>query len=95
MEFALMKIVTNGVWAPADKPGEWHHFIVTRYRASRKDRVRVAYQRTNGEGQTSTDIDASVDAIAERNLSPDAIAAWRAQRAAGWDGTAVSTQENT
>lgn len=84
------------------RSGSWHQFIVTRMRPARgNDEVRVAYMRHDAFEQSKIDgrraefcnvgtvatlVDADADQSAERYLSPDAIAAWRAQRAAGWDG---------
>jgi hypothetical protein len=88
------------------RPNAWHHFIVSRTRPARgKDTVRVAYMRHEdlsdkavdgrvahyvAQGSESPIVDAEADRTAERYLSPDAIAAWRAQRSAGWDGTVES-----
>lgn len=90
------------------RSGSWHHFVVTRMRPTRgKDTVRVAYMRHEGlsdkaldgrvahyvaEGSETPTVDAEADQAAERYLSPDAIAAWRAQRAAGWNGTVESVE---
>jgi hypothetical protein len=82
-----MPAVIKHVHVPASA-GEWHHFIVTRPDAHT---VRVAYQRTNAEGdQLSTRVDALVENAASWNLPPDAHAAFRAQLAAGWRGEVTS-----
>ena len=81
-------IISNGVWVPA-QGGDWHHFTVTRYRytSRSKDRIRVAYERCDREQrQLHNDVDTEVDRVAEHYLSPDAVEAWRKQRAKGWAG---------
>ena len=90
------------------RSGSWHHFIITRARPTRgNDTVRVAYMRHDNFEQSKIDgrraefcdvgtvatlVDADADRSAERYLSPDAIAAWRAQRELGWDGTVASIE---